>query len=127
MMRLAVRDPVGPGSETITISRTFAGTYRFSVHDYTGRLQQPSTGLADSHARVRVFRDDGQAADFAVPDEPGTLWTVFEIEGATGEIIPVGSMTYHQDPGTIQRTGQGVAARTDARVIDEAIRAVRKQ
>jgi hypothetical protein len=100
-------DLVGPGPETITIARLFPGVYRYSVHDYTGRNQNFSTALAEAGARVRVFRGDEQIGDFAVPNRDGTLWTVFEMDGATGAITPINAMTYHQNPGTITRAPGG--------------------
>jgi hypothetical protein len=36
------------------------------------------------------------------PARPGTLWTTFEMDDATGVITPINSLTFVQDPATIQ-------------------------
>jgi len=82
------------GPETTTISQQFDGVYRYSVHDFTNRFSETSAQLGASNARVRVYDDTGQVAEFQVPSEPGTLWTVFELDGLSGNITPVNEMTF---------------------------------
>lgn len=82
------------GPETTTISQQFDGVYRYSVHDFTNRSSESSDQLGFSNARVRVYNDTGQVAEFQVPSEPGTLWTVFELDGLSGNITPVNEMTF---------------------------------
>lgn len=36
------------------------------------------------------------------PGRPGTLWTVFEMDGITGAITPVNSLTFAQDAAGVQ-------------------------
>jgi hypothetical protein len=82
------------GPETITLSSTSGGVYRYSVYNYSGGgLSTPSTVLADSGAQVRVYQGAALIRTFNVPNQGGTLWKVFEISGTT--ITPFNTMSYH--------------------------------
>lgn len=86
------------GPETITISRLRAGTYRYSVHDFTNRsasTDSPSTALAESGAKVELFIEDTLAAEYFPPSEDGTLWTVFEVRDSS--IVRVDTMGYESN------------------------------
>jgi hypothetical protein len=85
-----------PGPETIAISRSVAGVYRYAVHDYSAGTSTSSTTLSRSGARVRVMRGQQQLAEFNVPNQGGTLWTVFDMNVATGAITPVNAMSFQQ-------------------------------
>ena len=98
---LDVDDTSSYGPETITIHRLIPGVYRYAVHDYTNRNANPSTGLAQSGASVKVFLSDGREQTFTVPNAPGTVWTVFEIDGATGTVTPVNAMSYQSQPANV--------------------------
>jgi hypothetical protein len=98
---LDVDDTSSYGPETITIFRLIPGTYRYCVHDYTNRYANPSYGLAQSGASVKVFINDNQELTFNVPNQAGTVWTVFEIEGATGRLIPVNAMSHVSEPNNV--------------------------
>lgn len=111
---LDIDDVSSYGPETITISRQLAGTYRYSVHNYSNRWSNPSSDLAISGAQVKVYRGGTLLAEFNVPNEPGTLWTVFELDGA--DLRPINHMGYESSPYSIQ-TADG----TDDRVIGAAI------
>jgi len=50
-----------------------------------------------------VYRGNTQVALFKVPNQPGTLWTVFEINN--GSLVPVNTMSYHSSPSSI-RSGE---------------------
>lgn len=113
---LDIDDVSSYGPETITISRQFAGTYRYSIHDYSNRSLNPSTALATSGAQVKVYRGGTLLDEFYVPNEPGTLWTVFELEGNT--LRAVNAMGYQSSPFGIQSVDE-----TDARVIGGAVEA----
>lgn len=125
------RDDVSSfGPETITIAQRFDGTYRYSVHDFTNRLSTSSRGLAESGARIKVFQGDAEVATFTPPDQDGTLWTVFEMDGLTGTITPVGAMGYTSSPtdpafsisASLQAAGgEGTDAETDVHVIGRAV------
>ena len=98
---LDVDDTSSYGPETITIHRLTPGIYRYAVHDYTNRNATPSSGLAQSGATVKVFLNDGREQTFTVPNAPGTVWTVFEIDGATGSLTPVNAMSYQSQPSNV--------------------------
>jgi hypothetical protein len=137
---LDIDDVSSYGPETITISRQLSGVYRYSVHDYSNRWSNPSSGLANSGAQVKVYRGGALIGEFNVPNQPGTLWTVFEIEGEA--IRPVNSLTYLSSPSSVQskapvpaggrfgrvttggrRDSQSFsAAETDAAVIEKAVK-----
>jgi hypothetical protein len=50
---------------------------------------------------VKVFLSDGREQTFTVPNAPGTVWTVFEIDGATGIVTPVNGMSYQSQPANV--------------------------
>lgn len=88
---LDVDDTSSFGPETITIKSQFQGLYRYSVHDFTNRGLLTSTGLATSGAKVTVYRGTDSPRVFNVPSGIGTLWTVFELDGAI--INPVNTLS----------------------------------
>ncbi len=83
---------VAPGPETLTISQLGAGTYRFYVQNYNAPSSGSDSTLMLSGAQVRVFNAAQQVASYAVPQQGGTLWTVFELDGATGVLTPRNTM-----------------------------------
>lgn len=84
------------GPETITLSQTLPGRFRYSVHDYTNKDSDNSISLSNSSARVRLFIGSTLIYTFNVPENvEGTLWKVFEIEG--GGVIPLNEVTYDLD------------------------------
>lgn len=86
------------GPETITLSKTSGGVYRYSVYNYSsGGSSTPSNALADSGAQVRIYQGSSLIRTFNVPNLPGTLWKVFEVSGTT--ITPFNTMSY-QPPGS---------------------------
>jgi hypothetical protein len=100
---LDVDDITSYGPETISIVEQLAGTYRYSVHDYSNASSSSSSALANSGAQVRVFRGANLAATFNVPAGAGTLWTVFELTG-TG-IVPINTMSYESDSFAVTALG----------------------
>jgi hypothetical protein len=100
----------GYGPETITISQRHPGTYRFSVFDFTNMDEPASTALGASRASVRLYTANGQIAEFFVPQQPGTLWTVFELNGATGSVLVVDQMRQVNDDRAIESREPGSAA-----------------
>jgi hypothetical protein len=93
-------DSIGP--ETITIAQVRSGVYRYSIHDYSNRNSSSSSALSQSAAHVAVFFGDRQAAEFDVPrNTPGTVWSVFEIEG--GQIRPINTLSFVSSPSDITR------------------------
>lgn len=97
---LDLDDQDGEGPETITIHQQHNGVYRYSVHDYDNSAEPASTALANSGARVELFRNGFPTETFFVPGGIGTLWTVFELDGNT--LTPINSMTNHDSSSTIQ-------------------------
>jgi hypothetical protein len=98
-VELDLDDTSSFGPETITIYEQIAGTYRYSVHDYTNRGSDASTALANSGAQVRVYRGASLVQTFNVPSGGGTLWTVFELTGSA--ITPINAMSYQQTAGSV--------------------------
>ena len=99
-------DTTSYGPETITLSgRLNSGVYRFSIHDYTNRNTAASTALANSGARVELYtKGSASAQTFYVPNQPGNVWTVFELSGSDlvfPTVTAVNTMGYTQDPSTI--------------------------
>jgi len=94
------RDSYGP--ETITITERTPGTYRYYVHDWTNRSRTGSRALAQSGAEVRIYRaDHAQPEVFTVPLQEGTVWHVCDIDGDSGLITSVNTMTYQQEAAKI--------------------------
>ena len=99
---LDVDDMRSFGPETVTISQRNPGSYRFYVHDFTSSNSEDSMALANSGAKVTVYSGSGdEPAVFAPPSEAGTLWHVFNLEGADGTIVQVGKMANRKHPGRI--------------------------
>ncbi len=100
-------DSVGP--ETITITKLNSGVYRFTVHDFTNKSLTSSSALGASGATVQVYFPVVEASgftrrDFQVPNQPGNLWTVFEMTGPIDRptVTPRNEMRYLEDEATIQ-------------------------
>lgn len=77
------------------------GTYRFYVHDVTNAANAASLALSDiSSVRVDIFQDNRVIASFFPPaGQAGTLWEVFNYDGA--RIIPVGTISHTTTPSTL--------------------------
>ena len=70
--------------ETVTLYKQLeGGVYRYSVHDYTNGGYAESTDMANSNAKVDVYRGSILIGTYHVPNLPGTIWTVFELTGDT--------------------------------------------
>jgi hypothetical protein len=108
---LDIDNTSGFGPETITLTKQFSGVYRFSVHDYSNSDLTTSTALAGSGARVQLFLNGQLAHEYFVPNQPGTLWTVFELSGTT--VTPINAMTYqpNSDAVTLRAPGGEVRKR----------------
>jgi hypothetical protein len=85
---LDVDDRSSFGPETITITQTYPGTYRYYVHNYSGESQ--GVGFSQSTAVVRVFGESGLAYEASVPMlDTGDYWHVFDFDGTTLQLTPV--------------------------------------
>lgn len=88
------------GPETVTIPQTIAGTYRYSVHDFSNRNSSPSDALSESDALVQIVRGSEVFKTYRVPSHSsGTLWTVFEIRN--GQVVDINNMSYEHTPGNV--------------------------
>jgi hypothetical protein len=100
---LDVDNTSGFGPETITITQQAAGVYRFSVHDYTDSDLNPSDSLANSGARVDLYINGSLQQQFFVPNQPGTLWEVFELNGSV--VTAKNVMSYQQNSDAVTAPG----------------------
>ncbi|MEM7656758.1 MAG: hypothetical protein AAF399_11560, partial [Bacteroidota bacterium] len=64
-------------------------------HNFSNLNETNSSALAYSGARVRVFFGSTEIADIPVPSDPGTLWTVFEMDDLNFTLI--NEMSYESD------------------------------
>jgi hypothetical protein len=93
-------DVTSYGPETITIVQQLPGVYRYSVHDFSNLSSTSSVALANSGARVDVYRGSSLISSFFPPPQDGTLWTVFELQGE--QLTAVNTMTYESNPTSVQ-------------------------
>lgn len=97
---LDIDDVTSFGPETITIPQPIEGTYRYSVHNYSNKGARMSHYLAASRAKVKVFQGTELIAEFNVPNQEGTLWTVFEIQNS--QLTPVNNMSYESEADRVK-------------------------
>ena len=69
---------VDNGSETITVLTQQQGVYRFYVYNNSG-----AGYLADSGAKVQIYRGTTLLQSFTVPYKAGNTWYVCDIDGST--------------------------------------------
>lgn len=113
------------GPEVVTLRSSAApGAYRFYVHNYSGRTVGSSRSLADSsHARVDVYQDNRVVGTFFPPaGQQGTLWKVFEFDGA--RLFPVNVITHQENATALPMiVGPGASDASDVtRVLNAADR-----
>jgi uncharacterized protein YfaP (DUF2135 family) len=89
---LDLDDTSGEGPETITISQLAGnGTYTYAVLNFSGNSEGT---LSASGAVVRVYRGDQEIGTYTVPTTgDGRWWNVFTLDGATGAITPVNTLS----------------------------------
>lgn len=90
------------GPEVITVLKIQEGTYRYSVYDYSNGGSVSSLELANSEAMVKVYLDGELVSSYSVPSGNGCLWTVFEIDGSTYEIININTITGGMSSGELR-------------------------
>jgi adhesin/invasin len=109
---LDLDDKDGNGPETISIkSLKENGTYRFAVLNYSyGYPGVPE--ITESSAKVQMYGKEGLIAQFDAPEEGiGDLWYVFDLDAATGEVSPVGCITFYpSDPDLPPECGAVLSA-----------------
>ncbi len=96
------------GPETTTVYRLNAGQpYVFYVHDYSNKYYDDSTKLAESDAKVEVYKGSTLLNTYYVPQGViGTLWTVFEIDPGDGGLHELGTMSNASSPPQIGGVGE---------------------
>ncbi|MFS1562873.1 MAG: hypothetical protein ACL7AX_03960 [Candidatus Arsenophonus phytopathogenicus] len=92
----------GFGPETITIKQLNSGRYRFVVKNHS---ENPE--ITGSHAKVVIAQKDKDGStkvnQYDIPiSGTGIWWEVFEMDGNTGDIHPVGTIS-KAPPETIIR------------------------
>jgi len=80
-------DGASPGPETLTFTPNSAGTWRFSVHNYTNRDTNGHAGLSQSGVTVCIYSGNSQVQTLTAPGGGGTLWKVFEFSGGQLRVI----------------------------------------
>jgi hypothetical protein len=94
-VNLDLDDTSSYGPETTTIEQRLPGTYTYQVWDYSNRNSTTSSELSNSGAQVKVYGDTGEIATYNVPSgQGGTVWTVFDLDGTSGQITPRNTLAY---------------------------------
>jgi len=96
---LDVDDVTSFGPETVTITSQRPGVYRYSIHDYSNSLSSTSSALGSSGATVILSIPGQSTRTFRVPNAPGTLWTVFELDG--NQVTPINLMSFVSSSGAV--------------------------
>jgi hypothetical protein len=91
----------GNGPETdLILPLTSLGDYHYAVYDYAyastlSTYPGAVPPITNSAARVQIYNFSGLLYDFLVPPQgDGAFWHVFDIDGATAEIVPVNVITW---------------------------------
>jgi len=97
---LDVDDVTSWGPEHVVIQQAFPGTYYYSVHHYAGEGNIPHSG-----AVVSLLKPDRTVEEFEPPNAVDTgvdwYWHVCTIDGTTGEVTEIGTMTMDPPVTTI--------------------------
>ncbi|MEY2881322.1 MAG: hypothetical protein RLZZ15_3702, partial [Verrucomicrobiota bacterium] len=98
---LDVDDRTSFGPETLTVTGLPPGTYEYAIWNYSDGGIPASTRLSNvSGAQVRVFQGSTQIASLNVPTgKVGNLWIVFQIDGASGKITTVNTVSQELGSG----------------------------
>lgn len=91
---LDLDDTDGNGPETITIVEQQDGTYTYAVFNYARASYGEETTIPVSSAVVRVYKGDREIYTFMPPTTgDGNWWYVFDLDGATGTITEVNTLS----------------------------------
>lgn len=74
------------GPETVTVDAFRAGTYRYSVHNFSDGSENGALGIEQSPAQVKVYDESGLIRTYNPPAATatsGNTWRVFELDGST--------------------------------------------
>ena len=92
MANLDRDDTSSYGPETTTINVQKDGTYEYYIFNYSNRSSTGNMALAQSGAKVEVYRGSYLVKTFNVPtNKAGKYWKVFELRG--NQIIPINEVT----------------------------------
>lgn len=89
---LDVDDTYSYGPETTTLTTLRAGSYRYSVHNYSNQSATGATGIGASPARVEVYTSTGLVSSFTAPSTgTGNTWRVFDlvVSGTTAQVSSI--------------------------------------
>lgn len=98
------------GPETVTLTPTNDGTYRYSVHNYSEQDSTGSQGIAGEieesiPALVQVYTEEGLFREYTAPDAtPGDTWRVFELE-VSGNDVDITDVNEYFDASSSSDTG----------------------
>lgn len=81
-------DVTSYGPETITVTQSLGGSYSYAVYQYSS-----GGSLETSAARVSLFDDQGLVQTWNVPAGSGRWWHVFDIDTATGAVVPANELS----------------------------------
>jgi len=87
----------GSRRQQIQVLRYNHDQYRFYVHNLGARLENPSSSLGNSGARVSIATSQGTQV-FQVPVGAGNLWRMLEIDGNTIQVHEINALGYLVDP-----------------------------
>ncbi|MFH1226401.1 MAG: carboxypeptidase regulatory-like domain-containing protein [Planctomycetota bacterium] len=114
-VNLDVDDTTSYGPETITIYVQRSGVYRYSIHDFSNKGSTTSSAMGASGAQIKVYRGSGLIATYNVPNQAGTLWTVFELSDST--ITPINTMTFESSETNVRSVTQPNDSINDTQLI----------
>ena len=87
------------GPETITIYGLDPGTYRYTVHNYSGRSETSGDALSRGNINVKIYNGDQLLKEYQMPSgTSGSYWRVFEIDGETATIRDINQTGFEKDP-----------------------------
>lgn len=88
----------GNGPETILILPVKVGVYHYAVFDYAHAINPGlAPAMTASQAQVDVYGETGLLHTFRVPlSGIGDWWHVFDLDGATQQIVPVNTLLEYQ-------------------------------
>ena len=107
---LDLDDTTSYGPETTTVmGMTNGEKYSFFVHDFTNRSNSSSNAMANSGAKVSVYRGLELLKEFHVPSQTGTVWHVFDYNVSTDTLTTVNSFS---STGNAQQVGSKASAQS---------------
>lgn len=109
IINLDVDDTSSYGPETITVNSWTAGTYRYSVYNYSNDYSSGAAEIKSSPAVVKIYGPAGLLKTYSPPTATatsGNTWVVFEITAAangTYAIIDKNTWTMADDSYSVAK------------------------